>query len=340
MITSFGRYQVIRLLGSGGMADVYLARDPRLGRQVAIKAPRVEQLSPTVLARFEVEAQAIAGLDRDTIVPLYDYDEQDGRPYLVMRYMPGGSLADRLDKRPLALEAALPIIHRIADALDYAHAHKVIHRDVKPGNILFDDEEQAYLSDFGIARVFNGDDEATQQRLTKPGYALGTVTYTSPEQVRGVSEIGAASDIYSLGVVVFEMLAGRVPYDDPSTILRAAQHVKDPIPSIQALQSSLPKGVDAVINRVLAKRPEDRYSTANQLVTGLSAAHNARPASPVASRPASPPVASRPASPPPVTSKRPISQSRAGSWPPWVFLVGALGALLLGIYVCGQSWSL
>lgn len=133
------------------MADVYLARDPSLGREVAVKSPNLEIAGDDILNRFVVEAKAIAQLEHPAIVPLYEYGRQDGRPYLVMRYMRGGSLADRIAQRPLSLPEAATIVDRVGDALDYAHAHGILHRDVKPGNILFDDRGAAYLSDFGIA---------------------------------------------------------------------------------------------------------------------------------------------------------------------------------------------
>ena len=265
----FGRYEVIRLLGAGGMADVYLARDLDLKREVAVKAPRVEQLNARSLQRFKAEAKAVARLTHAAIVPLYAYGEQDGHPYLVMRYMPGGSLADRLGHGRPALRSMLSIIDRMAAALDHAHNHGVIHRDVKPANILFDDEGRAYLSDFGIAQVLLDDDQ-TAQHLTPAGLVLGTVAYVSPEQV-SAQEVGLRSDIYSLGIVVFEMVTGRVPYDDPSTVLRAAQHVSAPIPSSRTARPDLPAQMDEVIARALAKRPQDRYPSATALAKELRA---------------------------------------------------------------------
>ena len=263
----FGRYQVIRLLGTGGMADVYLARDLDLDRDVAVKAPRVEQLDARSLERFKSEAKAVARLTHPAIVALYAYGEQDGRPYLVMPYLSGGSLADRLGRGRLALPGALPIIERLAAALDHAHAHGVIHRDVKPANVLFDSVDQAHLSDFGIARVLLND-ESTAQHLTPAGLVIGTAAYVSPEQV-SAQEIGPPSDIYSLGVVVFEMLTGRVPYDAPSTVLRAAQHVTAPIPSACVLRRDLPATLDEIITQALAKHPADRYPTATALAAAL-----------------------------------------------------------------------
>lgn len=278
--TTIGRYHIIRPLGSGGMADVYLARDTSLNRDVAVKSPKAEGLSAGVLARFEIEARAVARLEHPAIVPLYEYGEQDGRPYLVMRHMPGGSLADRIARGPLDLRAALPIIERIAAALDYAHANGVLHRDVKPGNILFDETGAAYLSDFGIARITG---LGAGQSLTRTGLAIGTAAYMSPEQALG-KPIDGRADIYSLGVVIFEMLSGDIPYKADSSLQQAMQHVNAPIPSIRARRPNLPPAVEGVINRALAKDPAGRYQTAaapaadlRRLATGRQPARTASP---------------------------------------------------------------
>jgi hypothetical protein len=262
--TAFGRYQLIRPLGSGGMADVYLARDEALGREVAVKVPR---LSPQALARFDVEARAVARLEHPAIVPLYEYGRQaDGRPILVMRHMPGGSLADRIIRGPLRLAEALPIIERIAAALDYAHSRGVIHRDVKPGNILFDDHGLAFLSDFGIARLETTDGGP---RLTVAGAAPGSPSYLSPEQARGDRELDGRSDVFSLGVVLYEMLTGGVPF--PLGPGQAAA-------GLPPLPRHLPAGLQPILARALALNPQARYARAADLVADLGRLAGPQPA--------------------------------------------------------------
>ncbi len=262
---AFGRYQIIRPLGGGGMADVYLARDPVLDREVAVKIPIPDRLSADVLARFKVEARAVARLEHPAIVPLYEYGDQDGRPYLVMRYMHGGSLADRIDRRPASLSEVITVVDHIAAALDYAHAQGVIHRDVKPGNILFDEAGAAYLTDFGIARVAN---TAGGKSLTQTGLIIGTVAYMSPEQALG-KPLDGRNDLYSLGVMIYEMLTGDIPYNADSQLQQAMQHVSAPIPSVRARRPDLPPAVQQVIERALAKQPEDRYPSGAALAADL-----------------------------------------------------------------------
>ena len=265
---AFNHYSVIRPLGSGGMADVYLAHDPTLGRQVAIKAPHPDLLNAESRARFAREARAAAGLGHFAIVPIYDYNEHGGLPYMVMRCLTGGSLESRIARRPLAPAAALPIIERIAAALDYAHSRDIIHRDVKSANILFDDKDNAYLSDFGIAWMATSADT----RLTSTGEVRGTFDYISPEQARGEKNIDGRSDLYSLGIVLFEMLTGDVPYQADSAVSLAVQHISAPIPDIRARRPDLPPNVQNVIVRALAKQREDRYPSGAALLADLQRA--------------------------------------------------------------------
>lgn len=239
--TQFGRYQISRPLGAGGMADVYLAHDPLLDREVAIKIPRLRSKD-----RFETEARAVARLEHPAIVPLYEYGEQAGRPFLVMRYMPGGSLADRIARGPQPLAEALPILERIAAALDYAHSRGVIHRDVKPGNILFDKAGHAFLSDFGIARLEDGGGP----RLTAVGAIPGSPAYLSPEQAQGARELDGRSDIYSLGVVAHEMLTGRLPQPGGGI-------------------GPLPPAFQAILARALAADRNARYGRAADFAADL-----------------------------------------------------------------------
>jgi serine/threonine protein kinase len=200
----YGRYEIESELGRGGMSTVYLANDPRFGRKVALKVmSQTLRDDPTFRGRFEREARIIATLEHPAIVPVYDYGE-DRAPYLVMRYMPGGTLADRIISGPLTLETAVPIIQRLAGALDHAHEHGVIHRDLKPGNILFDQYNNAFLTDFGIVKLVQGSNTA----LTASG-VIGTPAYMSPEQIHGETSLDGRSDIYTLGIILFEMLTGR-----------------------------------------------------------------------------------------------------------------------------------
>jgi serine/threonine-protein kinase len=177
---TIGRYQIKKALGRGGMATVHLAHDPRFKREVALKVlPREFLHDPTFHARFEREAQTIAAIEHPAIVPVYDFGEQEGQPFLVMRYMPGGSLADRLSQGPLTIAETAEVMKRLAPALDIAHEKGIIHRDLKPGNILFDQYGEAYLSDFGIVKL-------AQATTTFTGSSvIGTPAYMSPEQVHG-----------------------------------------------------------------------------------------------------------------------------------------------------------
>jgi len=262
----FGRYEVKSELGRGGMATVYLGWDPRFRREVAIKVlPREFLHDPQFLARFEREAQTIALLDHPAIVPVHDFGEEDGLPYLVMRLMTGGSLATRLKQGPVLIAEASRILNRLAPALDEAHARGVIHRDLKPGNILFDQRGDPYLSDFGIVKLTEGAASFTGSGL------IGTPAYMSPEQVRGEGRIDGRSDIYALGVILFEMLAGKQPYEATTPIGVAFKHVTEPVPRVLDVKPELPLDAQAVIERAMAKAPEDRYQTAGGMASALAA---------------------------------------------------------------------
>lgn len=256
-INTIGRYQVRKELGRGGMATVYDAYDPRFERSVAIKVlPREFLHDPQFRARFEREAKMVALLEHPAIVPVYDFGEHEGQPYIVMQLMNGGSLADRLEKGPITPSESISIINRLAQALDVAHSKGIVHRDLKPGNILFDQYGNAFLSDFGIARL----KESSGGTLTG-SQIIGTPAYMSPEQIQGEKTIDGRSDIYALGIILFLMLSNQMPFqaDTPAKVMIA--HIIEPAPSILVFREDLPPGIDDVIDKALAKDADDRYQT-------------------------------------------------------------------------------
>ena len=258
---SFGRYEIIAELKRGGMSIVYHAHDPRTDRDVALKVlPRKLLHDSNFRERFDREARTIAALEHPAIVPVYDFGEQDSQPYLVMRYMTGRSLIEKLRQGPLPHDQVVSILRRIASALDYAHRQGVIHRDLKPGNILFDQFGESYLADFGIAQLAEGSTKLTGERAF-----VGTPAYMSPEQVHGEEQLDTRSDIYALGIILFEMLTGKLPFDADTPTRLMMKHVLDPIPPVRTLSPSLPDATEAIITRALAKERTGRYSSANEL---------------------------------------------------------------------------
>jgi serine/threonine-protein kinase len=265
---NIGRYQIKAELNRGGMSVVYLAHDPRFGRDVAIKMlPRSLQDQPAVRARFEREARTVAALEHPAIVPVYDFGEEDGQPYLVMRCMQGGSLADLLTYGRLNLTDAARITTRIAGALDEAHERGVIHRDLKPGNILFDTHGEAFLTDFGIVKLYEGD--SAMSTMTG-SVVLGTPAYMSPEQALGKT-IDRRSDVYSLGAVLYEMLTGLPPYKGPTSISIAMKHVVEPVPNVREYRPDLPDACIAVVEKAMAKEADARFATAGELADAFAA---------------------------------------------------------------------
>jgi eukaryotic-like serine/threonine-protein kinase len=252
-------------LGRGGMAAVYRARDPAFDRDVAIKVlPRDFMNDPDFRARFEREARLIAALEHPAIVPVHDYGEKDGQPYIVMRLMSGGSLADRLRTGALPLQEAARILLALAPALDRAHARGIIHRDLKPSNILFDEDRNPYLADFGIARLTEASTVMTATGM------VGTPAYMSPEQASGQRDLDGRTDLYALGVIVFQMLTGQLPYDADTPIGMAIKHINAPLPRIRDVRPDLPTKTDAIIRRALAKRREARFQDARSLAAELA----------------------------------------------------------------------
>ncbi len=269
---TIGRYEIRSELGRGGMATVFLAHDPNFDRDVAIKVmPQQFTHDPMFRERFNREARTIASLEHSAIVPVYDFGEENGQPYLVMRYMPGGSLVDRIGQGPLLLKECARIMERLCPALDQAHLRGIIHRDLKPGNILFDQYGEAFLSDFGIAKI-------TETTAALTGSAvIGTPAYMSPEQAYGDKDIDGRSDIYSLGVILFEMLTGSAPYEADTPMGVAMKHILDPVPSILHVKPDLPEDLEYVIGRALAKDPVNRFQTAGEMLVSLMAVARGEP---------------------------------------------------------------
>jgi serine/threonine protein kinase len=268
-IERFGRYRIKSQIGHGGMSMVYHAFDPTFGRDVAIKVlPRETMIYPQFRRRFEREAKAIAYLEHPTIVPMYDFGEENGQPYIVMRYMSGGSLSDRLRFGALSVEEAQKIITRLAPALDAAHTNGIVHRDIKPDNILFDQYGTVFLSDFGLAHLKESTGLISQSDLN----IMGTPAYMSPEQVQGDRELDGRSDIYSLGVVFYQMLTGSMPYVGKTPASIMMMHLLNPVPKIRDRNIDLPPALELVIEKAMAKDPVDRYRTASDMAGAIEAA--------------------------------------------------------------------
>jgi serine/threonine-protein kinase len=265
-LQKIGRYEIKSELGRGGMATVYKAYDPRFEREVALKVlPREMLHDPQFRVRFEREAKTIAALEHQAIVPVYDVGEEDGQPYFVMRCMTGGSLADIIAKGPISLATTTKIMERVAPALDEAHYKGVVHRDLKPGNILFDRGGEPYISDFGIAKITQ-----SQGATMTGGAIIGTPAYMSPEQGQGET-VDGRSDVYALGVILYEMLSGTQPYQATTPMAVVVKQITDPIPHILDVNPNLPSAVEAVIEKAMAKSPDNRFSSAGELYIALAA---------------------------------------------------------------------
>ncbi|MEO7713733.1 MAG: protein kinase [Gemmatimonadaceae bacterium] len=265
-VTLGERYTIQHELGRGSMATVFLARDVKHDRQVALKVLQPELLHAPGPERFLLEITLTARLDHPHILPLLDSGEADGLLYYVMPYVEGESLRDRLNRdKQLPLEEALQITQEVADALDYAHSHGVVHRDIKPENILLAGGH-ARVMDFGIARAVT---VARGGRLTETGLAVGTPAYMSPEQAAGERELDGRSDLYSLGCVLYEALAGEPPHLGASAQAILAKRLSEPAPRLSVLRESVPDAVESAIGRALARAPADRFSTAAQFVQAL-----------------------------------------------------------------------
>ena len=261
------RYAIDEEIGSGGMATVYLAKDVKHDRDVAVKVLRPELAAALGPERFLREIKIAARLHHPHILPLHDSGEVDGFLYYVMPYVEGESLRDRLNReKQLPLDDALQFAREVADALSYAHSHDVIHRDIKPENILLE-AGHAVIADFGIARAI---DEAGGEKLTETGLAIGTPSYMSPEQASGETVLDGRSDVYALGCVLYEMLAGEPPYTGPTAQAIIAKRFSDPIPSARRIRQAIPETIDAAIHKALEPAPADRFAMASEFAEALA----------------------------------------------------------------------
>jgi maltose-binding protein MalE len=267
---SFGAYEILEPLGEGGMAAVYRAYQPSVERYVAVKVlPRQFAADPMFVARFRREAKVVAQLQHPHILPVFDYGESDGYTYFVMPLIGGGTLADRVATGIPPIEQTRAWVAQVARALGYAHQRGVIHRDVKPSNVLLDDSGNCLLSDFGITHIA----EASKS-LTTTGTVIGTPMYMAPEQGLGQT-VDARTDIYALGIVLFQLVTGRVPYDADTPLATMLKHINDPLPSARALNPACPESLERVLLKALAKRREDRYESANDMAAALEALNSA-----------------------------------------------------------------
>ncbi len=267
-----GQYQITEPIGQGGMASVFKAYQPNLDRYVAIKVlPAQHALTPGFAERFEREAKAVALLNHPNILPIIDYGQEGDLTYIVMKYVPHGTLADRTGK-PIEMEMTTRLIEQIAAALDHAHSRGIIHRDIKPSNVLLDEGDWVQLADFGLARVLSGPSE-----LTASGASMGSPAFISPEQGQGLP-LDHHTDIYSLGVVLYEMATGQLPFSAETAMTLVFKHIYEEPPAPRSINPALSSAIEAVILKAMSKTTTDRYHSAGDLARDLRAAVSGSPA--------------------------------------------------------------
>jgi serine/threonine protein kinase len=263
---TIGNYKVVDVLGAGGMATVYRARQTNIERDVAIKVMAAAfARQPDFVERFKREAELFAQLEHPHILPIYDYGDEDGNLYLVLRLMDGGSLESYMRKEPLTLAQIGKMVTQMSHALDHAHNQHVIHRDIKPNNVLLDKFGNAYLMDFGIAKILSG------SRLTATGTLLGTPAYMAPEQWK-LDPIDGRSDIYSVGVMLYELFTGELPFPGETPFQFMYAHLHEEVPAVSAKVDGFSLGIDDVIFKATAKEPDERYQTAREMAEALDKA--------------------------------------------------------------------
>ncbi|SDM07571.1 Serine/threonine protein kinase [Geodermatophilus siccatus] len=331
--TSFAHYRVDSVIGRGGMGVVYLAHDVRLDRKVALKLLAPEYTShENFRARFLRESRLAAAVDHPNIIPIYEAGDAEGQLFLAMRYVPGSDLRTELDRRTrLPLPEALDLLHQVADALDAAHAAGLVHRDVKPGNVLVDERSRqghrhAYLTDFGLTRR-----STSISGLTTSGHFLGTLDYVAPEQIRG-DPVDGRADVYSFACVAYAVLAGRPPFDGEDDVALMWAHLSRVPPRAATLLPELAGGVDEALAAGLAKSPEDRPATCGALVALMEAGTPSGPPAPSPSQgPPGPPPGDEDPSHPGAVDDAPRPRSRRG----WAAALAVVAALVAVAVVVG-----
>src|ERR1700751_3546507 len=269
-----GRYKIVRKLGAGGMADVYLAEDQEVGRRVAIKIPNDRHAADdSFIERFRREAKNAAGLSHPNIVSIYDRGEAEGTYYIAMEYLSGRSLKELIVSRgPTPIRIATDYTRQMLAALGFAHRHGIVHPDIKPHNVVVDSDGRLKVTDFGIAR-------SGASQMTEVGSIIGTAQYLSPEQARG-SPVDQTSDLYSVGVVLFELLTGQVPFTGDTPLEIAMKHLSEPPKPPSELRPEVPHDLDLVVLRALAKDPSDRYESAEEMDADLARVAEGLPVDP------------------------------------------------------------
>ncbi|MFN8374671.1 MAG: protein kinase [Anaerolineae bacterium] len=263
-----GPYRVIEQLGAGGMANVYKAYHARLDRYVSLKVMHQSFLEdPNFRARFEREAQIVARLSHPNIVPVYDFSDHEGQPYLVLKYIEGQTLKALMSRGALSITEVTRIMSAVGEALTYAHKQGVLHRDIKPSNIILDEGGTPYLTDFGLARIAQAGESTMSADVM-----LGTPQYISPEQARGVKDLDPRTDVYSFGVVLYEMVCGRVPFNADTPYATVHDHIYSPLPLPSKINPDIPPAVENVLLKALAKETADRYQSADELMQAFRAA--------------------------------------------------------------------
>lgn len=269
--TQIGPYKIVEQVGAGGMAAVYRARQASVDRDVAIKVIlKGIAGDPAAVQRFQREAKLIARLEHPHIVPVYDFDGTHEPPYIVMRYLDNGTLKDVMARELLPHNEIVHLIQQICSALDYAHRQGIIHRDIKPSNILIDRDGNAFVSDLGLGRLTGREERG--KKITETGVIMGTPDYMSPDQANGIDDIDHRTDIYALGVILFEMLTGVLPFRASSQVMLLLEHIQAPVPSVLTYQPDLPEAINIVLQRALAKDRTQRYQTAIELSQAVSGA--------------------------------------------------------------------